>query len=113
MSGHNPDDMNMVKVIYVLLLLTLLFPVTGLIAVIMAHVNANEASEPMLSHYRFQYRTFWIALLVGIVGSVTTVVGVGFLLLVALLVWYLVRNIKGLVSANKHEPLALPERWGL
>ena len=112
MSGHNPDDMNMVKVIYVLLILALLFPVTGLMAVIMAHVNASEASEPMLSHYRFQYRTFWITLGVALVGSVSTLVLVGWLLLAALLIWFLVRNIKGLIRANKNEAMEEPERWG-
>ena len=106
------EEFKMVKVIYVLFLLALLFPVTGLVGVIMAHVSAGESAEPTLSHFRFQYRTFWIGLLGFVVGALTAYVLVGFLLLALVGLWWIVRCAHGLVVANKSNPMSSPDRLG-
>ena len=106
------EEFKMVKVIYVLFLLALLFPVTGLVGVIMAHVSAGESGGPALSHFRFQYRTFWIGLLGFVVGALTAYVMVGFLLLAVVGLWWIIRCAHGLVVANKRNPMTRPERLG-
>lgn len=106
------EQFKMVKVIYALLLLSLLFPVTALVGVIMAHVSAGEYTEPARSHLRFQYRTVWIGLGIGLIGAATSFIMVGFVVLAVLLVWWIVRCVRGLLIANRREPLPEPERWG-
>ena len=111
---QNPirEQFKMVKVIYVLFFFALLFPVAGLVGVIMAHVSAGEAEEPVLSHFRFQYRTFWIGLLGFAAAGLTAYVLAGFLLLAVVVLWWIVRCARGLTVALKANPLNNPDRWG-
>lgn len=111
-ENQTREQFKMVKVIYVLFLMALLFPVTGLVGVIMAHVSAGEAEDPTLSHFRFQYRTFWIGLLIGVIAAITSLVTIGFLIAAVLLLWWIVRCVRGLITANKGEKLEDAERWG-
>jgi uncharacterized membrane protein len=84
------------NLIYILHLLSLLFGITSLIGVIMAYVNKGSAPVWVQSHYRFQIRTFWIALLVGAIGALTTPFVIGFPILLFLLVWWILRCVKGM-----------------
>lgn len=102
---------NTIKIIYVLYLGSLVFPVTGLIGVIVAYVNQGEASGAEAAHYRYQVRTFWIGFLYGIICAITSVIGIGLLLLVALLIWWIVRNVKGLMAINAGKAPDNIESW--
>lgn len=105
------EQFKMVKVIYVLFVFALLFPVTGLVGVIMAHVSAGESQQPVLSHFRYQYRTFWIGLLGFAVAALTAYVLVGFLLLGVIGLWWLVRCARGLIVANQARAIDKPDSW--
>jgi uncharacterized membrane protein len=114
MTDTIKEQFKMVKVIYILFLLMLLFPVTGLVGIIMAHVGHGEAvDEKTKSHYQYQYRTFWIGLVAYLVSGSAILVGIGFLLLFLVTVWWIVRCVKGLLIANKHESMPEPERFGI
>ena len=84
------------NLIYILHLLSLLFGITSLIGVIMAYVNKGSAPVWVQSHYRFQIRTFWIALLVGAIGALTAPFVIGIPILLFLLVWWILRCVKGM-----------------
>ena len=63
------------------------------------------------SHYRYHIRTFWIGLLYGVIGLFTMLLGVGFLILLLIPVWMVVRSIVALAAAQRHEPMARAESW--
>lgn len=85
---------------------------TGIVAVIIAYVKRGDlAGTPFESHMTSAIRTFWISLIVGIIGVVLAFVGVGFIILGLLALWQLFRVIRGLVRALDGEPIADPTGW--
>jgi uncharacterized membrane protein len=99
------------KLVYVLYLVSLLFGVTSLVGVVMAYVNVGDAPEPLKSHYRFQIRTFWIGILYAVVGMLLLLVAVGGLVLAFLVVWMVVRCVKGLKYLERREPYPNASTW--
>ncbi len=107
-----PDDTGMALIIYILYLVTCLGAgITGIIGVILAYVQKDKASAWIQSHYQFQIRTFWIALVGSIIGVVLAFVFIGWLLLLALLVWYIIRCVKGIVWLQAGEAVPDPTSW--
>jgi len=100
-----------VKLVYILYLVSLLIGITGLIGVIMAYVNKSDAPEWTQSHYQFQIRTFWIGLLMALIGGLTMFLFVGFFILLFWLIWFIVRCVKGMSAAGNGEPYPNPEAW--
>src|SRR5215813_3671245 len=55
------QDTTVALVIYVLYFVAYFTGITSLVGVIMAHIQVGSTNDPLLvSHYRFQIRTFWI-----------------------------------------------------
>jgi uncharacterized membrane protein len=63
------------------------------------------------SHYRFQIRTFWIGVLYSVIGLATWVFVVGWFILLFVLVWLIVRCIKGMGWAERGEPVRNVTTW--
>jgi len=89
----------------------------SIIAVIINYVKRSEARGTWLeSHFRWQIRTFWFALLwvilVAIVGGLLTVVLVGFAIwavgLFALGLWAIYRIARGWLRLKDRQPMRLP-----
>ena len=99
------------KIVYILYLVSLVSGVTALIGVIMAYVNVGDAPEPLRTHYRFQIRTFWIALLYCVVAGLLTLAVVGAFLFLLVAVWYIVRCAKGLQYLGRGEPYPNAGTW--
>jgi uncharacterized membrane protein len=99
------------KIVYVLYLLSFVLGVTALVGVVMAYVNVGDAPEPLRSHYRFQIRTFWILLLYTVVSVAATLVAVGVLMGLFVVVWFIVRCVKGLKHLGRGEPYPNPGTW--
>jgi len=100
-----------VMLVYVLLLTSLLFPLTGLVGIIIAYVYKDDAPAWQQSHYRLQIRTFWISFLYVIAGMLLLFFLVGYVILVFWLVWFLVRCIKGIRFLNNGQAYPNPEIW--
>jgi uncharacterized membrane protein len=96
---------------YILLLASLIFMVTGVIAVVIAYIYRDEAPAWLQSHYQLQIRTFWISLLVVAIGTLLLKVMIGFLIMLVWLVWFLARCIKGVRYINRRRPYPNPESW--
>lgn len=99
------------KIVYVLYLASLLTGVTALVGVVMAYVYQADAPDWLKTHYRFQIRTFWLGLLFGFVGVVLSLILIGYLVFIFLLVWLVVRCVKGLRYAGRREPYPDPVGW--
>lgn len=105
------DDKTMAIVVYALYLGSFVAGVTAIIGVILAYLNKDAAPDWIKSHYQFQIRTFWISLIGGVIAAPLCLVGVGFLLLAAIGVWFAVRSIVGLVKLNNGEAYPNPQTW--
>ncbi len=66
---------------------------------------------PYHSHLTYAIRTFWISLIVAIIGAVLTFVFVGIVILVALGIWQLYRCLRGLILAWNGKPIDDPAGW--
>lgn len=102
---------NNAKLVYILYLLSFVLGITGLIGLVFAYLNRGKASDWIDTHYTYQIRTFWIGLLYGLVSAVLLLVGIGFLLMIAVSVWVIVRCVIGLQKAAQRQPIPNPESW--
>jgi len=99
------------KWVYILSLAGFIIPFTGIIGLIMAYMNRADAPAWLASHYQFQIRTFWIALLYTSVSLLLTAVAIGFVLLFVVAIWLLIRYINGLSLLNRKEAHPNPTTW--
>lgn len=104
---------SMANVIYVLYLLALLNGITAVIGVIMAYVYKDDAPEWLRTHYELQIRTFWMALLIGVIGGVLSLVFIGVAVLLALAVWWIIRCVKGIRYLGERVPYPNHRAWGI
>ena len=105
------DNMDGPKLVYLLYFIGYVIGITTIAGVIVAYLKRGEAGPNATTHYTYLIRTFWIGLLFGVIGMITTMIFIGFLILVATLVWSLIRLIKGFMLANDNKPVPDPETW--
>lgn len=90
-----------VFVVYLLYALSYLFGITYLIGVIIAYVKKGDSQEAWIEdHLRWQINTFWITIVLTVVGMLTVFIGVGWLLLVGSAIWNIYRIVKGWLRYN-------------
>ena len=96
------------NLIYILYLLSFVVGITSLIGLVMAYLNRNDAPEWVQSHYTLQIRTFWIGLFIGAIGVISTIIVIGWFILLFLAIWWIVRCVKGMsyIGENKAYPHA-------
>lgn len=100
------------NLIYILYLASYFTGITGLIGLIMAYVGIDEADELTKSHYQNQIHIFWKGLLYSLISVVLVFVLIGIPLILATMVWYIVRVVKGMDKLSKGLPYPNPESWG-
>jgi len=80
--------------------------------VILAYVWRREDRAAWAeSHYRYHIRTFWLGIAWAVIGVMLAIFGVGFLILLAIPIWFAVRAVKSLMAAQKNEPIDNPGTW--
>ncbi len=98
-------------IVYILYLAGVVVPLTPVIGVVMAYLDRAEAQPWVASHHTFQIRTFWISWLFAFIAFLLSFVVIGMLLFPVILVWYIIRCVKGLDAATKNRPIEEPESW--
>jgi len=111
MSGTTPQTWaTIVWVLYIASYFTI--ALSSIAGLIIAYVKRDDlAGTPYASHMTSAIRTFWISLIVGIIGVVLCFVLVGFLVLGLLALWNLFRVIRGLVYALDGKQIVHPAGW--
>ena len=99
------------KLIYILMLVGTLLPMTAVIALIMAYIYQDDAPDWMQTHYRFLIRTFWIGLLYLCIGAFTYLIVIGKLVMAFAVIWIIVRCIKGLNWLDRQQAVPNPDTW--
>ena len=81
--------------------------ITWVAAIVIDYVKKDEATGTWLeSHYRWQIRTFWWGLLWAVIGGITALVFVGFVILFVDAVWIIYRIAKGWLALSENRPMA-------
>lgn len=93
-------------VVYILYAVSWFVGITALVAIIINYVKRGDVAGTLYeSHFTWQIRTFWWGLLWAVLGGVTLMVGVGFVILLAAFVWTVYRLVKGFLYWNDRKPL--------
>lgn len=100
-----------VKLVYILYFIGFVVGITTLAGVIVAYMKRGEAAPDAATHFTWQIRTFWIGLLFSVIGIVTSFILIGFLVMLATVVWMLIRLIKGFMLAGEGKPIPNPATW--
>ena len=110
-AGGGGESGGNAKIVYIVYLGAVIIGLLAIIGVIVAYVSRDDSGGWVNDHYRFQIRTFWIGLLYSAVGVVTTFIVVGWLVLLAALVWWIVRCVKGLRCVSRSESYPNVTTW--
>ena len=110
-SRSSESAANMAKLVYALYLVGLIIPLTSIVGVIIAYIYRGEAPDWVKSHHQLQIRTFWIGLLLGVLGVVASLVLIGYLILLFLVIWMIIRCVIGLKTVAANQPYPKPETW--
>ncbi|WP_415249679.1 DUF4870 family protein [Sulfurimonas sp.] len=103
--SENQTSTTTAKIIYIVLMVGLLVPFIGIIALIVAYVNKGDGPLWLDENYRYQIRTFWIGVLYFALSYILTFIFIGFITFAITFVWYVIRCAKGLKALNiKKEP---------
>ena len=99
MGAAAPDEAaakSAAQLVYILHAVGFFIGLTWIAAVIVNYVKQDAARGTWVeSHFRWQIRTFWFGLLWGVIGAITTVVFVGFVILAANYIWLIYRVVRG------------------
>ena len=105
-------DVSTVRLIYILYLVSFIAGITAIIGVVMAYVNKDDASEWLQSHYQFLINTFWQGLVMALVSGLLMMVFIGFILIVIVMLWIIIRCVKGLKYIDERKAHPDPTGWG-
>ena len=94
--------------IYALYGASVIFGVTIIIGIIMNYIKRADVQGTFLeSHFTWQIRTFWYTLLWSIIGTLTAIIGIGFIILIGLFFWFVYRIAKGWLRLNDNLPVEI------
>lgn len=93
---------NLAVVVYILQALSfVLGGVTALVGVIINYIKLDDVRGTWVEpHFRWQIRTFWIGLLWTVIGVMTTMLIVGWFILLGIAIWVIYRIVKGALALN-------------
>jgi uncharacterized membrane protein len=93
-------------VCYILYGLSWITGISGIVAIIINYVKRDDTRGTIYeSHFAWQIRTFWIGLVIAIVGFITTFILIGFVILFAGAIWTIYRLVKGFLNWNDNKPM--------
>ncbi|MDQ6999878.1 MAG: hypothetical protein Q9M12_03205 [Mariprofundus sp.] len=92
--------------VYALQAVSFLLTVTFIAAIIINYVKKDDVADTWVaSHFRWQIRTFWFALLWACFGAVLFFLGIGYFILIGVAVWVIYRIAKGWLALADGKPM--------
>jgi len=88
-----------------LLSMGLLTCVLAVVAVIINYLKRRDSVPYIASHHRWMIRTFWWTLAWMALGGVTTFIGIGFIVIFFATLWWLYRQVRGLIHLYEERPM--------
>ncbi|WP_405419580.1 DUF4870 family protein [Marinobacter flavimaris] len=102
-NGIDQSEKQFALIVYILQAVSIFIGVTSIVGVIMNHVKSGSLTDPVIkSHNSWQIRTFWWMLLWSALCMIlaTVTLGLGAILMLVPLVWYIYRIVKGVMRLN-------------
>lgn len=111
-AGNSPEQRrkdplrNLAVAVYILQALSFfLGGISGLAGVIINYIKQDQVRGTWIEpHFRWQIRTFWIGLLWGVIGFITTFIIIGWFILLGISIWIIYRIVKGALALNDGLP---------
>ncbi len=108
--SHNLQNLEsnrqLTLIIYILYALGLFSGITAIIAIVMNYVKRDDVRGTWLqSHFDWQIKTFWCVLFIGLIGTITRFILIGYVILFALTLWYIYRMVKGFLAFNERRSI--------
>ena len=107
-SQQNEAGKRAATLVYALQAASFLLAITFIAAVIINYVKKDDVAGTWVeSHFRWQIRTFWFALLWSFFGILTLVMGIGYVILMGAAIWIIYRIAKGWLALADNKPMYL------
>jgi len=110
---HDPTSESAKKIttlVYALQAASFLLAFTFVAAIIINYLKRIEVADTWLSsHFRWQIRTFWFALLWSGFGLITLLIGIGYFILIGVAIWVIYRIAKGWLALAENKPMYLDD----
>jgi uncharacterized membrane protein len=100
-----------VYVMYLVCVILPVLPILPIIGVVFAYIFENDAKDILKSHFQLQIRSFWIGILYFGISIVLIPVIIGIPMVGICIIWWVIRNVKGLKSLVRNEAIAKPKTW--
>lgn len=112
----NPAPKGNAYLVYILYLVAIAVGITSIVGLIMAYVAKETAPDWLKSHYHNQINIFWKGLLYLFTGMLLLSFTVGSVFITLLispivLIWYIIRIVKGMQALSKGEAYTNPSSW--
>lgn len=112
-NGNAPDprpdglgERTITQAVYLLQALSFAFGVTAVVGVVLNHLYLARVRGTWLeTHFRWQIRTFWLGLFWSLLGLLTYVLVVGWVILLGVYLWTLYRVVKGAINFFAERPM--------
>ncbi|UOD51097.1 DUF4870 family protein [Orrella daihaiensis] len=102
-----------VQAIYIAYLASLVVMPLSIVGVFFAYkIRQEQRGNWLESHCNWQIQTFWIGLVAFLVGGLTAMLFVGYLIMLATGLWFLYRIIKGWLKLSENQTVE-PKAYGL
>ena len=106
LTDNEKSAKSMTTIIYALYAASFLFGISAIAAIMMNYIKRDDVAGTFLeSHFRWQIRTFWFGLLWGVIGAITTLILVGWLVLFVNTLWIIYRIVKGWLNLNDNKSM--------
>ncbi|OFR68469.1 DnaJ domain-containing protein [Neisseria sp. HMSC069H12] len=106
-NTSNSEVKNYVFIAYVTYALGLLILFTPVIGVILAFIKRDEAQGSIYaSHIDWLIKTFWVSLIGLLLGRLTILILIGWLILLVTAIWFIYRVVIGLIKLNEDKPVS-------
>lgn len=92
--------------VYALQALSFFAGITFIVGLIVNYVKRDDVAGTFAeSHFDWQIKTFWVALGLTILGILTLIILVGYVILFAASLWLIYRIVKGWLYLNDERPI--------
>ncbi|HEY7772932.1 MAG TPA: hypothetical protein VIC26_07110 [Marinagarivorans sp.] len=105
-DSSQKSNKNIILLVYILQATSFVVGVTFFIGVVINYIKRDElAGSWLASHNRWQMRTFWFSLLWTVIGLVTSMIVIGWVILLVNALWVIYRIAKGWISLSENKPM--------
>jgi uncharacterized membrane protein len=109
----DPNTKGNANLIYILYFVGFVVPFVSIAGVVMAYMGKGKGDAVIETHYNNQINIFWKFFLYMFVSVILSFVLIGLLTMLVAVIWYIIRNVKGIQALSAGTPIENPGSWWL